>query len=152
MVVVSEQIAFFEKVTLPKGKKQKSYLLQVVNPSCTGCNAVTLFFDLKLKNTQAKVNLDIKEEGYVFKGVVTEFVPSTYYVQNSRTNQVVQISEKTYKQSNGAYPAEIFTDQELVNDLKKGNEASVSKYSEANWAFFLLNTINYNKELIGRSE
>ena len=86
------------------------------------------------------------------KGVVTEFVPSSYYARNSESNQVMQISEKTYKQSNGAYPSEIFTDQDLVSNLKKGNEASVSKYSEGNWAFFLLNTLNYNEQLLARSD
>jgi hypothetical protein len=140
-----------EFVTLAKGKKEKSYFLQIVNPDCIGCNAVTLFFDSK-RYTQARVNLDIKEEGYRFKGVVTEFVPSAYYVRNSESDRIIHISEKTYKRSNGAYPSEIFTDQELVNGLKAGNEASVSKYSEANWAFFLLNTTNYNKELLGISE
>ena len=93
--------------------------------------------------------MDVKEDGYVFKGMVSEFVPSAYYVRGSDSNQVTLISEKTYKRSNGAYPSEIFTDQELVSNLKKGNEASVSKYKESNWAFFLLNTINYNKELLG---
>lgn len=145
--IVQNQVTYFEKLSIQKGKKQKEILLQAVNYECMDCNNVTLFFDPKAKKTQVKVHLDIKEEGYRYKGAVMEFVPDAYYVKNNVTSEVQQISEKSYKQSNGHYPKSLYSNQELIQNLKNGNEASVNKYNEQNWAFFLLNTINYNKQL-----
>ncbi|MBD0404965.1 hypothetical protein [Flammeovirga sp. EKP202] len=141
------QVTYFEKVKIKKGKKEKEVLLQAVNYECMGCNYVTLYFDPQSKSTQVKVNLDIKEQGYRYKGAVMEFVPDAYYVKNNGTDEVIHISQKSYKQSNGEYALSIYEDATLVSNLKKGNEASVNKYSEQNWAFFLLNTINYNNQL-----
>lgn len=145
--IVQNQVTYFEKITFKDGKKEKVMLLQAVNYECMDCNNVTLYFDPKAKSTQVKVSLDIKETGYRYKGAVMEFVPNAYYVKNNTSDAVSHITEKSYKQSQGTYSSEIYTDQELVSNLKKGNEASVNKYNEQNWAFFLLNTINYNKQL-----
>ncbi|OHX67668.1 hypothetical protein [Flammeovirga pacifica] len=143
VLVTKDQISYFEKISIKKGKKEKSVLLQAINYEQN--NEVTVFFDPKGKNTQVKVNLSINEPGYKYKGAVMEFVPNSFYVKNHKNGEVAQMSEKEYKKSGGNYPSNIFTDQNTITRLKEGNAASVNKYSEDNWAFFLMNAINYNQ-------
>ncbi|NLR89591.1 hypothetical protein [Flammeovirga agarivorans] len=151
ITVTKNQVSYFEKVMISKGKKQKAVLLQAINYEQSKENDVTVFYDPKGKNTQVKVNLVINEPGYKFKGAVMEFVPNAYYIKNNTTGEVVHISEKEYKKSMGTYPETIFTDASVIERLKEGNKASVNKYSEDNWAFFLMNAINYNLNNTGEA-
>ncbi|MBB3701209.1 hypothetical protein KMW28_18825 [Flammeovirga yaeyamensis] len=145
VMISKSQVSYFEKINITKGKKVKPVLLQAINYDSS--NEVTVFYDPKGKNTQVKVHLQIEEKGYKFKGAVMEFVPNSYYVKNNANNEVAQISEKEFKKSGGNYPENIFMNQAVVTRLNEGNEASVIKYSKDNWAFFLMNAINYNQHV-----